>query len=82
MVMSNVLSREMKIFAKLDFIRKIEIRNQLIFVVINSAPLNMKFLNTNNFAICNRAIFEFSFFFFSSKYDLSIITTCSWLQIF
>lgn len=80
MVMSNVLSREMKIFAKLDFIRKIEIRNQLIFVVINSAPLNMKFLNTNNFAICNRAIFEFSFF--SSKYDLSIITTCSWLQIF
>ena len=80
MVMSNVLSREMKIFAKLDFIRKIEIRNQLIFVVINSAPLNMKFLNTNNFAICNQAIFEF--FVFSSKYGLSIITTCSWLQIF
>lgn len=60
MVMSNVSSREMKIFVKLDFIRKIEIRNQLIFVVINSAPLNMKFLNTNTFAICNRAIFEFA----------------------
>lgn len=60
MVMSNVLSREMKIFVKLDFIRKIEIRNQLIFVVINFALLNMKFFNTNIFALCNRAIFEFA----------------------